>query len=767
VGSYPGATAAEILRTEDTAATITIVADDPFPVYYRPALKDYLGGKVREDKLWARPTSYYSTRAIHLLHDQVVGLDVRQHVVWLRSGKQLPYTRLLLAHGARAKGLTCPGANLVGVTPLRTIADYQRVLSYVQHVRRVVVVGSGTLALETIETLRHRGFAVTHLLRRRTLWSEVLDPVASDLVLQQEMRDGVDVRFEQEVAEIRGHNGQVVGVHTTTGAWIPCELVLLGIGIEPLTDFVSQAGIVCGQGVKVDGAMRTNAPDVYAAGDLIETSDPITGKTRVIGQWYPAIQQARAAAYSMLDLLDTEHPFNFGNFYNATFLYGLDFASVGLSTLPKERQGYQEIQADPQPRDYQKVVLKEGIPVGMFALGNRAQVLTFKRAIDHQVNLSSVASRLFAPDFNLRAWLDQQGVPPPIMGVSREGANVVKHLAYQTARMRSAINSLPKMDEGMLVPLAPPDVVATVPETYLSQKRVTLIGRHEGARLPVNHRSVSRRHAEISYANGHYVLRDLGSSNGTFLNQQPVQPGSVHLLTSGDVLSLGQVTFAFRHQQADPGASVLLRIQKPPTGESMSATMQRSSIPLIESGEATLLVKADVLFSAPSLPDEQPIFASDGSLRIPGVAQPLSPKAATVFKTHAGLVSVVRGRLEIHPLEPGKEYLLGRGADCHVKLLDMSVSRKHAKVFATPDGYSIQDLGGSNGVRVNQTRLDNPYRLTHGDRISISSITLYFIDVQPSAASETHSVVTCQGCGATHTIGARFCPRCGASVERG
>ncbi len=190
---------------------------------------------------------------------------------------------------------------------MRTVADYQKVLAHLNTVNRVVVVGSGTLALESIETLRHRGFQVTHLLRRRTLWSEVLDPTASDLVLQEEVRDGVDVRSEQEIAEIVGKDGWVSGVITTTGAQIPCEMVLLGIGIEPILGFVKSAGIACGRGVKVDGAMRTSLPDIYAAGDLIETSDPITQRARVIGQWYPSIQQARAAAYSMLDLLDTQH----------------------------------------------------------------------------------------------------------------------------------------------------------------------------------------------------------------------------------------------------------------------------------------------------------------------------------------------------------------------------------------------------------------------------------------------------------------------------
>ncbi|MBV9232375.1 MAG: NAD(P)/FAD-dependent oxidoreductase, partial [Chloroflexi bacterium] len=433
-----GVTAAEILRAEDSAATIAVIADDPFPVYYRPALKDYLGGRVREDKLWARPTSFYQDHNIYFLPDRVVAIQAGQHIVELQSGREVGYQRLLLANGARAATLDCPGVDLEGVTTLRTVADYQAVLARLSTVQRVVVSGSGTLALETIETLRHRGYEVTHLLRRRALWSEVLDLTASDLVMQQERRDGVDVRLEEEIAEITGNGGQVNGVVTTKGTRIRCEMVIIAIGIEPGIDFIRASGVGCGRGVKVDGKMRTNTPDIYAAGDVLETTDVVTGRTRAIGQWYPAVQQARAAAYSMLDLLDTNRPFRSSTFYNATFLYGLDFASVGVTNA----QGYQEIVADPKPRTYRKVLLKDGVPVGMLALGDRKQVLAFKRAIDHRVNLLPVSSRLFADNFKLNDWLDSQGVPPALLGVSREGDSAVKQVAYAGASTMAALTEL-------------------------------------------------------------------------------------------------------------------------------------------------------------------------------------------------------------------------------------------------------------------------------------------------------------------------------------
>src|SRR5438105_1388105 len=632
-----GVTAAEILRSEDSAAGITVIADDPFPVYYRPALKDYLAGRVREDKLWARPSSFYQQQNIRFLPERVVAIQAGQHTVQLQSGRQIAYSRLLLANGARPSRLTCPGLDLAGVTTLRTVGDYQDVLSRLSTVRRVVASGSGTLALESIETLRHRGYHVTHLLRRRTLWSEVLDPAASDLVLQQEIRDGVDVRSEQEIAEITGKEGSVTSVITTTGAHIPCEMVLLGIGIEPIVDFVKDAGITCGRGIKVDGVMRTNAPDIYAAGDAIETIDPITGRARVIGQWYPSIQQARAAAYSMLDLLDTAQPFHFGNFYNACFLYGLNFASVGISTVPKQSQGYQEIVADPQPRTYQKVILKDGVPVGMLALGNRDAVLSFKRAIDHSVNLSHIVPRLFAPDFKLNEWLDAQGIPPPVLGVNREGAMVVQKAAYAGAITRSVILTPQSLDEGVLVQIdARPDASAAR-EIYLSQVKVTTVGRQEGMSIVVDHHSVSRRHAEISYANGHYVLRDLKSKNGTSINGKKVEPGSISFLNSDDLLRFGQIAFAFRLRHTDLSSSLLLEQQtEKQAGETLSlrATNNSPNKHQDQTGDKTIVVTAapGTVSQGEESTLQRLFIANPADLLTSGAESSLSPTVVTAMQ---------------------------------------------------------------------------------------------------------------------------------------
>jgi NADPH-dependent 2,4-dienoyl-CoA reductase/sulfur reductase-like enzyme len=594
-----GITAVETLRAEGDLADIAVIADNPLPLYNRPMLKDFLAGKVSEDTLWMRPKSFYLDQQVHFFTGRVIDIEVDQHTILLQNGQQIGYHRLLLATGACAKQLSCPGANLVGVTTLRTVADYKKVINYLDYVRRVVVIGSGPLALESVEVLSQKGFQVTHLLRHCTLWSEVLDKSASDLVLQQERRDGVDVRIEEEIAEIVGKSGHVTGIMTTKGAHIPCELVVVAIGIKPELDYLQKSGIAFERGIKVDGSMRTNAPDIYAAGDVAEIINTQSGQTHVIGHWYPALQQGRAAAYSMLDILDTRrfaHPVTGNEAYahaiHSMSLHTIDFAAVGSTKLPQDGQSYQEIVEGPKAHAYRKVLLKDGIPMGIFSLGEQTDMLGFKRAIDHRVNLLPIASQLFADDFKLTDWLDRQKVPTPVLAVSKMKSTArtkpmaVQHTPIsknQFMQARLIEQQFKEKEEGHRTPISntnpyilpiitmpgPTEINATnaflVPvipdilteeyqaakaaghecidpvwmEIPLSQTQALTIGRESDAILCINHYIVSRRHAMITYANGCYLLRDLGSKNGTFLNDERLEPFSLHSLHPQDKIRIG------------------------------------------------------------------------------------------------------------------------------------------------------------------------------------------------------------------------------------
>jgi NADPH-dependent 2,4-dienoyl-CoA reductase/sulfur reductase-like enzyme/Fe-S-cluster-containing hydrogenase component 2/pSer/pThr/pTyr-binding forkhead associated (FHA) protein/CRP-like cAMP-binding protein len=707
-----GVTAAEILRSEDSTSSITIVADDPFPVYYRPALKDYLGGRLNEDKLWARPGTFYREQHIRFVPGRVMGINTVQSFVQLHDGQQIGYHKLLLANGARPRQLSCPGLDLAGVSTLRTVADYQEILRRLDSARRIVVCGSGTLALESAETLNHCGYEVTHLLRQSMLWSEVLDPIASDLVLQEEQRDGIDGRTGEEIAEIVGRRGEVCAVITTSGARIPCDMVLIAIGIEPLTGFIRASGIACGRGVKVDNGMRTNVPNIYAAGDVIETTDAMTGRTRVIGQWYPSIQQARTAAYSMLDVQAATHADN--DYYNATFLYGLDFVSIGLTTKLPRGQHFQQIAAEPQPRSYRKVILQQGVAVGALFLGDRKNALAFKRAIDHRVNLAPVAGRLFAENFHLDDWLDGQGVPQVILNVGRvdgQAREVTGRPDQFTGRPTHAGRpqgsplpwtvAAPQGESGMayLVPVPHARVRVDVRETRIgagSAGEVFTIGRQRGVSLLIEHGSVSRVHAEIGCSNGEYVLRDRGSTNGTFVNNVALAMDRAYTLHNLDVVRFGDAQFRFEARNQVAGNSDI------PRGASMA-------------------------------------FQHVEGTQLHANVSRIIPESVLASLTEAPSLVLVRqgDSARVVPVEFERRYTLGRGRENDITLDDMASSRRHAEIFSAPDGFYVRDLESRNGVIVNRGKINNAYHLSHGDRMVIGDTLVYFSYPRPVMTAGT------------------------------
>lgn len=697
-----GITAAEVLRAEDPTCAITIVADDPFPAYYRPALKDFLGGRLPEEKLWARPATFYQQHQIRFIPARVTDIYPSQHMIQLHDGQTIRYHKLLLANGARSHTLSCPGLNLAGVSTLRTVADYQEVLRRLGSARRVVVSGSGTLALESAEALRHMGLQVTHLLRGKHLWSEVLDPVASEMVLREEQRDGVDVCIEEEITQIVGKNGQVSGVITTRGKHISCELVLIAIGIEPLVDFIRKSGIACERGVKVDSQMHTSEADIFAAGDVIETTDQLTGRTRVLGQWFPAIQQAQRAAYSMLApagrVLSTNTSLADTALYNATFLYGLDFVSIGLTTSPAV-PGFQELIAPPRARDYQKAVLYNGCVVGALLLGDRSQGMAFKRAIDYRVEFASVAGQLFQEHFDLNAWLTEQGVPELFSGEQHVSAlNTPDHIqATSTTLTRINAQYASQMSsqefDAYFVPIPHPRVVVALAETRIllsGQGQVMSIGRQEGVSWQIAHRSVSRLHAEVIYENGAYWLCDAGSSNGTFVNgvlQTQAQP---YRLRSHDHVRLGDVQLRFElRARISPGTTL-------------------GAVPAVSSLSDSFRHWQETQFHARALP---PIPAT--------VLTGLPATPTLVIASSAGSPMTL-------PLDTGRRYLIGRDTTNNIVLVDPSISRQHAEIVSAPDGFYIRDLNSSYGIFVNQMKITNFFHFTHGDHIVLGNILLYF-----------------------------------------
>jgi 3-phenylpropionate/trans-cinnamate dioxygenase ferredoxin reductase subunit len=298
-----GAKAVETLRGEGFDGSLVLVGAEPERPYERPPLsKQYLLGDADRDSAYVHAADWYTEQEVDLRTGvRAVRLDPAAHHVELDSGERLPYRKLLLATGSSARRLPLPGADLDGVRYLRTLPDADRLLADLSGGgRQLVVVGGGWIGLEVTAAARHHGNAVTVVEPRQTPLYGVLGEHLGGVFGRLHREHGVDLRTRTTVTEIRGSEGRVGSVLLDDGSTLPADLVLIGVGAVPETGLAADAGLPVDNGIVVDQALRSEVPDVYAAGDVAAAFHPHHGRHVRVEHWANALHQGPAAARSML-----------------------------------------------------------------------------------------------------------------------------------------------------------------------------------------------------------------------------------------------------------------------------------------------------------------------------------------------------------------------------------------------------------------------------------------------------------------------------------
>jgi 3-phenylpropionate/trans-cinnamate dioxygenase ferredoxin reductase component len=327
--SLAGAKAAQTLREEGFTGRLVLIGDEAERPYERPPLsKGYLQGKQDKAKLYVHDEGWYGENSVELqLGRRVTSLDRAGHQVQLADGDRLEYSKLLLATGASPRRLELPGVDLGGVHYLRQIEDSERLREAIRGGGRVVVVGAGWIGLETAAAAREYGCEVTVIEPQSAPLQAALGPGSGASVIggffaQVHRQHGVDVRLGMAVTEFCGA-GQVAAVVTDDGSEIPTDVVIVGVGAKPNTELAEQAGLAVDNGVLVDAALRTEDPDVYAAGDVANAVNPLY-RTRIrVEHWANALDGGPAAARSMLghQISDDRAPYFFTDQYDV----GMEF----------------------------------------------------------------------------------------------------------------------------------------------------------------------------------------------------------------------------------------------------------------------------------------------------------------------------------------------------------------------------------------------------------------------------------------------------------
>jgi NADPH-dependent 2,4-dienoyl-CoA reductase/sulfur reductase-like enzyme len=395
-GVAAGTKAASRARRVDPEGRITVYQEEPEPSISECGLPYLLSGVVEErDELVARTTEKFAEQGIEVLvRHRVEKIDPENKklsVSRLEDGETFEdsYDRLILATGARAVLPPIAGAGLDGVFVLRFLTDSDEVMRYVgeRSPKRAVVVGGGYIGLEVAENLRRLGMEVSLI--------EAEDRVAlaygSEVAGRVENRledNGVNVHTGAEVEEFFGA-GHVEGVRFG-GREIGADLVVLGVGIRPSVELAKEAGAEIGEtgAIRVDRHMKTNLPDVWAAGDCVESVNLVSGKPVWVPLGDTANQMGRVAGTNAATGEDTlEFPGLLGTGIFKVFDLGV--GKTGLSEREAEDAGFETVSAAIETSDRasyypgaQKVFIKlisdgsTGRLIGAESAGSGADKLT-------------------------------------------------------------------------------------------------------------------------------------------------------------------------------------------------------------------------------------------------------------------------------------------------------------------------------------------------------------------------------------------------------
>ena len=290
------------LRQSGFEGQITIVGDEPSLPYQRPPLsKAYLKGELEEERLYFKNQEWYAAQNVEVLTGTtVLSVDVKANTAQTETGKDITFDHLVFATGSRNRQLPMEGADLDNVFGLRDLADVDALRPHVGAGKNLVIIGAGYIGLETAAVARTLGTDVTVLELADRVLARVTSPTISSFYEELHKSHGVTIKTSCSTASINGKDGAVESVTLSTGELLPCDALLIGIGILPNIEVAAEAGVTCEDGILVDENGRTNLAHVYAAGDCAKRRIMPYGRMGRLESVHNAIEQGKQVAAAII-----------------------------------------------------------------------------------------------------------------------------------------------------------------------------------------------------------------------------------------------------------------------------------------------------------------------------------------------------------------------------------------------------------------------------------------------------------------------------------
>ncbi len=369
-GSAAAISAVESIRSLDKDSQIDLFSDEETPLFSRVLLPYYVAEELSKPLLNFRTADFFEENRITAhMGVKVTKLNAAAKTIKAADGKEYAFDKLLLATGGKAIVPPIPGVDKEGISTLKTMADAEKI--YNMKGKRAVVIGAGSIGVEACISLTRRGIKATLLEQLGQVMPTVFDPEGAAIV-QQRIEDlGIDVITGEKALKFTGDK-RVKGV-VTDNRELPCDMVVLSVGVRPSTELAVQAGIALGdlKGVRVDENMMTSIPDIYAAGDVAETYDIARGGSSLNAIWPCAFEQGSLAGLNMAGK-KTAYPGSYRRNSIGNFI-GIPAISMGVTrpdscAIQSDEDEFREIRVRTK-ENYKKLILKNGKVVGAILVG--------------------------------------------------------------------------------------------------------------------------------------------------------------------------------------------------------------------------------------------------------------------------------------------------------------------------------------------------------------------------------------------------------------
>ena len=327
IGAGPaGVSTVETIRTYNRDAEIMMLSAEPNLPYSPPAMADHFltGSNVH---LWRNNDWLQQMDLDYRKGVEVSGIQSDSHLLELQDGSTLNYDRLVIATGSR---LYAPvyGSDMPGVYNFKSLSAAEAIIKQVKsgEAKTSVIVGAGFIGMEIALLLRELGVSVIQVEMLDQVMSSMLDKDTATIALNLMRERGVDVRLDTKAEAFLG-TGSAKAVRLNSGEVLEGDILIAATGVKPNLDFLGDSGIDHKWGIRVDDHLRTNLPDAYAAGDVVEVPDRLTGETYVHAIFPNAVEQGRVVG---LNLAGYDTYYEGGERMNSLKHLGLPIMAVGL-----------------------------------------------------------------------------------------------------------------------------------------------------------------------------------------------------------------------------------------------------------------------------------------------------------------------------------------------------------------------------------------------------------------------------------------------------